>query len=158
MVAEHNVPRDQRQGPAQLITYSALNWGVRSSFISQLLRPYSRLGKRAFPVATVGFQPQKDDRGNYRPTFNIVDWRPRSDFAQILGEEPAMPQIERPDLSVKRLEEARRRIGEMVEEANAPIVHGKAEISTGRNRDAGDDSRVQAPPPDRYNGPDGPTT
>ena len=104
------------------------------------------------PVCTLSTRPAGDDNDNIAPKWDVIEWIPLSKFGDILG--GGAPQIDRPiDPGVKRLQEVPAKIAAMVAEANAPIIKGKAEISSGRNRDAGDDSRVQAPPPDRYNGP-----
>src|SRR5208337_4858590 len=126
----------------ELMTYSGLSWGVRSAFISQLLRPYARLRQRAFPIVRLAFQPQKDDRGNYRPTFNIVGWKPRSVFAEILGEEPLPPMLDGPPgVTPATLVDAAARAEAMLAEASAPT---RAKIDVRSGRDAWD--KPAAPP------------
>ncbi len=70
-----------------LLTYVGANWSVRKAFGRQLVKPFVRLKERAFPVVTFGFTSRIDAYGNHEPAFNIVGWRPRGDFAAILGEE-----------------------------------------------------------------------
>jgi hypothetical protein len=74
----------------QLLSYAGASWGVRGAFVSQLVKPYARLNRVAFPLVSLGFGTGLDSFGNHRPMFNILGWRPRKDFAAILGEgEPA---------------------------------------------------------------------
>ena len=70
----------------QLLTYIGASWAVRTAFEAQLLKPFQRMNGRGFPVVSLGFKADKDANGNHRPTFTIVGWRPRSAFAEILGE------------------------------------------------------------------------
>jgi hypothetical protein len=75
-------------GAGRLLTYCGASWSVRRAFMTQLLPPYQRLRRQAFPIVALGFGATKDSYGNFRPVFDVVDWRPRSDFAAILGVEP----------------------------------------------------------------------
>jgi hypothetical protein len=80
-------------GVGQLLTYAGAGWGVRKAFEAQLLKPYQRLRRQAFPVVTLSFRAQTDEYGNFLPVFSVVAWRPRSGFASILGEKPPAPQL-----------------------------------------------------------------
>ena len=80
-------------GVGQLLTYAGAGWGVRKAFEAQLLKPYQRLRRQAFPVVTLSFRAQTDEYGNFLPVFSVVAWRPRSEFASILGEAQPAPQL-----------------------------------------------------------------
>lgn len=41
------------------------------------------------PIVSFGFKSERDGNGNFVPTFRIVGWKRRSDFAVTLGEAPA---------------------------------------------------------------------
>jgi len=83
------------EGPGAILTYAGSSRGVRNAFEGQLLRPYNRL-RKAFPVVSFGFKAGKDYYGNSLPLFSIVDWKPCTDFAAILGEEALAPLIQTP--------------------------------------------------------------
>jgi hypothetical protein len=79
------------------MTYAGTSWGARKAFGRQLLLPYVRLKRRAFPVATLGFLAGKQDSyGNSSPTFDVLGWQPCGDFAALLGESPEFASIAPP--------------------------------------------------------------
>ena len=86
-----SVPSDGSAG--RLLTYCGSSWSVRRAFMTQLVPPFQRQQRQAIPIVALGFTAQKDTYGNFRPVFNVVDWRPRRDFAAILGAEP-VPALE----------------------------------------------------------------
>jgi hypothetical protein len=68
----------------RLMTFTSSSWGGRRAF-SALLGPYVRKGRREFPICTLGTRPKKNDpNGNIDPTFAVVGWAPRADFAEML--------------------------------------------------------------------------
>ncbi len=68
----------------QLMTFTSSAWSGRRAF-KDLIGPYLRKGKRHFPIARLGSKPRlRDPNGNIDPTFNIIDWAPRDDFAGML--------------------------------------------------------------------------
>jgi len=83
-------------GGGRLLTWASSSWSGRAAFTRFLLKPYVRLGRRQFPLCTLGLKPQKDGYGNHAPVFDVIAWRPASDFAGILGGEPAAAQLEGP--------------------------------------------------------------
>ncbi len=72
----------------EIVTYFGASWGVRRAFQTALIKPFARMRQTMLPIVALGFEPQKDNFGNHRPTFAVVGWRPRGDFAQALGEAP----------------------------------------------------------------------
>jgi hypothetical protein len=91
-------------GLTGLMTYSGASGSVRTAFETQLLRPYVRLKRRAFPVVTLGFKGLQDEYGNSKPSFTIVAWRAIADFAALLGEEAEAPQLSAPEHPAARLD------------------------------------------------------
>jgi hypothetical protein len=70
----------------QLVTYTSSAWSGRHAFRG-LIGPYLRKGKREFPIVTLGSKPRpRDPNGNIDPTFAVVDWAPRANFADMLPE------------------------------------------------------------------------
>ena len=85
------------EGAGQIVTYTGSSWSVRSAFTVQLLKPYLRARKLAFPIVSLGFKSgQKDEYGNFLPDFVVTGWTPRSRFADMLGEGQEQPQIAPP--------------------------------------------------------------
>jgi hypothetical protein len=90
------VTMPDEEGAGRLITWASSSWSGRAAFVRFLLKPFVRLQLRQFPMVTLGFKPQKDSYGNHAPIFDVIAWRPASDFASILGEEPTAAQLEGP--------------------------------------------------------------
>jgi hypothetical protein len=68
----------------QLMTFTSSSWSGRRAFKDQI-GPYLRKAKRQFPIVTLGSKPRRNDpNGNIDPTFAIVDWAARGDFADML--------------------------------------------------------------------------
>lgn len=75
----------------QLVTFSSTTWGGRNAFHG-LVRLWVRKGQREFPICTLGSKPKKNDpNGNVDPTFMIVGWALRSDFAAFLPPDDEPP-------------------------------------------------------------------
>jgi hypothetical protein len=88
-------------GIGQLVTLAGSSWAVRSAFTRLLLKPYVRLCKRQFPIATLHSTPRKNDaNSNVDPVFKVIGWRPRSAFADMLGEAAELERLAPPAASV----------------------------------------------------------
>jgi hypothetical protein len=73
-----------------VVTYAGSSWAVHNAFMAQVFKTYNRVkGLGTVPVVSLGFKPgQKDEHGNFLPTFAICGWEPRSKYASILGPDP----------------------------------------------------------------------
>jgi len=117
-----------------LLTYAGASWSARGAFEAELLKPYVRLRKQAFPVVNLRFKPHRDKYGNYKPTFTVTAWKPRSDFAGFLGEETPAPQLTAPPTAP-----------EMPPRRPALVTSGRAQSSPSAEPFAGVDPNDEIP-------------
>jgi len=135
-------------GGQEIVTYSGASWGVSNAFKATLLKPFARMQQTMFPIVALGFEPQKDDYGNYRPTFAVIAWKPRSDFGAALGEGP---QSTPPQLPPATAEPAK-----LTSTRNFSVVtSGLEQLRAAKLPSDSEVGPAPAPPPEPYDGPDG---
>jgi hypothetical protein len=80
----------------ELSTIQFTTWSGRQAF-EALASDYAMRGERQFPVVTLGSRLKRGDRfDNHEPTLTVVDWIPRANFAELIGEDPEAPRLSTP--------------------------------------------------------------
>jgi len=85
-----------------LLTFTSSSWGGRRAFQS-LVNPYRIMGKRRFPICTLGTKTRNDENRNIDPTFRIVGWSNRGNFAELVPVEQPPAAIAAPPKTAAEL-------------------------------------------------------